>query len=272
MVAKLMAAGAIPVGKTNLDQFVSGLAGTRSPYGACSSVFDERYISGGSSSGSAVAVAAGLVSFALGTDVEGSGSVAAAFNGIVGVKPSRGALSTAATVPVCRSLDCISIFTLNCADAAIVFECARGYDASDCFSCRAGQPRAWSLSRFRFGMPRLEMLHFFGEGSAQAVLEEAAACLGNLGGTRIEIAFETFRDAAQLFQAGPWAAERHGGDSQFFKGACGISSSSCCSIPARGGRDHGRRRVEAFHRLSRDLSGGRQRMGTDRFHVAAHRR
>ena len=106
----MLAAGAIPIGKTNLDQFATGLVGTRSPYGACSSVFDERYISGGSSSGSAVAVATGLVSFALGTDTAGSGRVPAAFNNLVGLKPTRGLLSAAGVVPACRSLDCVSIF------------------------------------------------------------------------------------------------------------------------------------------------------------------
>src|SRR6201999_1967984 len=107
-----------------LDQFATGLVGTRSPYGACSSVFDDRYISGGSSSGSAVAVAAGLVSFALGTDTAGSGRVPAAFNELVGLKPTRGALSTAGVVPACRSLDCVSILTRSCAEAARVFEAA----------------------------------------------------------------------------------------------------------------------------------------------------
>ena len=108
---RLLAAGAILIGKTNLDQFATGLVGTRSPYGACSSLFDERYISGGSSSGSAVAVAKGLSAFALGTDTAGSGRVPAAFNGLVGLKPTRGLLSTAGVVPACRSLDCVSIFT-----------------------------------------------------------------------------------------------------------------------------------------------------------------
>src|ERR1700722_16299872 len=120
VVETRMDAGAVSIGKTNMDQFATGLVGTRSPYGACSSVFDERYISGGSSSGSAVAVAAGLVSFSLGTDTAGSGRVPAAFNGIVGMKPTKGALSTKGVVPACRTLDCVSIFALNCADAGAV--------------------------------------------------------------------------------------------------------------------------------------------------------
>ena len=110
VVQALVDAGAIPIGKTNMDQFATGLVGTRSPHGACSSVFDERYISGGSSSGSAVAVASGLASFALGTDTAGSGRVPAAFNDLVGLKPTRGLLSARGVVPACRTLDCVSIF------------------------------------------------------------------------------------------------------------------------------------------------------------------
>ena len=114
VVERLMDAGAIPIGKTNMDQFATGLVGTRSPHGACSSVFDPRYISGGSSSGSAVAVASGLVSFALGTDTAGSGRVPAAFNNLVGMKPTRGLLSTSGVVPACRTLDCVTILTRTC--------------------------------------------------------------------------------------------------------------------------------------------------------------
>src|SRR5215469_11328632 len=117
VVDKLIEAGAIPIGKTNMDQFATGLVGTRSPFGACSCVFDERYISGGSSSGSAVAVALGLVSFSLGTDTAGSGRVPAACNGLIGLKPTRGVLSTRGVVPACRTLDCISIFAGTCNDA-----------------------------------------------------------------------------------------------------------------------------------------------------------
>ncbi len=127
-VQKLLDAGAILIGKTNMDQFATGLVGTRSPYGACKSVFDSRYVSGGSSSGSAVAVAAGLVSFSLGTDTAGSGRVPAGFNNIVGLKPSRGVVSSTGVVPACRSLDCVSIFALSCSEAARVFASAAGFD------------------------------------------------------------------------------------------------------------------------------------------------
>ena len=130
-VQRLMDAGAILIGKTNLDQFATGLVGTRSPYGACANAFDARTISGGSSSGSAVVVALNLVSFALGTDTAGSGRVPAGFNNIVGLKPTRGSISAAGVVPACRSLDCVSIFACTAEDAWSVYQAARGYDAAD---------------------------------------------------------------------------------------------------------------------------------------------
>src|SRR5207248_2965693 len=129
VVQRLIEAGAIPIGKTNLDQFATGLNGTRSPYGAPSSALSADHISGGSSSGSAVAVAAGLVSFSLGTDTAGSGRVPAQFNNLVGMKPTRGLLSTSGVVPACRSLDCVSIFALCSDDARDVLSVAKGFDA-----------------------------------------------------------------------------------------------------------------------------------------------
>ena len=130
-VARLLAAGAVLLGKTNLDQFATGLVGTRSPYGVPRNPFDARFIPGGSSSGSAVAVAAGLVSFALGTDTAGSGRIPAAFNNVVGLKPTRGLLSTRGIVPACRSLDCVSVFALTAQDAAAVFDVAAFFDPDD---------------------------------------------------------------------------------------------------------------------------------------------
>ena len=215
VIERLIAAGAIPIGKTNLDQFATGLVGTRSPYGACSSVFNDRYISGGSSSGSAVAVAAELVSFALGTDTAGSGRVPAAFNELVGLKPSRGALSTAGVVPACRSLDCVSILTHNCADAARVFETARGFDPKDPWSRTPGQRRAWPQTGFRFGVPAAKWLRFFGDDSAPALFEASAARLEAQGGIRAEFDYEPFNDAAQLLYSGPWVAERLAAIRQF---------------------------------------------------------
>src|SRR5258706_8155339 len=133
-VQRLLDAGAILIGKTNLDQFATGLVGTRSPYGAGKNAFDARYISGGSSSGSALAVALNLVSFSLGTDTAGSGRVPAGFNNIVGLKPTRGSISTAGVVPACRTLDCVSIFALTAGDAWDVYQIARGYDMADAYS------------------------------------------------------------------------------------------------------------------------------------------
>ena len=165
------AAGAIALGKTNLDQFATGLVGVRSPYGVPGNTFDPAYIPGGSSSGSAVAVAAGLVSFSLGTDTAGSGRVPAAFNNLVGLKPTRGLLSARGVVPACRSLDCVSIFGLTAADTAAVLRCARGFDAGDPFSRReAPPPRALprSFAGLRFGVPRDEQLQFFGNSETPA--------------------------------------------------------------------------------------------------------
>jgi len=211
VVQSLVDAGAIPIGKTNLDQFATGLVGTRSPYGACSSVFDERYISGGSSSGSAVAVASGLVSFALGSDTAGSGRGPAAFNNLVGLKPTRGFLSTLGLVPACRTLDCVSIFAKTCHDAHTVFQAARGLDPLDPFS-RVPFPGAeaapWVGGQFRFGVPPREQLEFFGDDEAADLYQKAVETLERLGACKIEIDFAPFRAAAGLLYSGPWVAER----------------------------------------------------------------
>ncbi|MDE3194805.1 MAG: allophanate hydrolase, partial [Acidobacteriota bacterium] len=208
VVERLMAAGALPIGKTNLDQFAAGLVGTRSPYGAPSSVFDNRYISGGSSSGSAVAVAAGLVDFSLGTDTAGSGRVPASFNNLIGVKPTRGALSTSGVVPACRTLDCVSIFTSNDKEARKLLDIARGFDPADPYSRAAGQPKAWPSKGFRFGVPAKEHLKFFGDDSAPALFEAAIAKFASRGGIPIEFDYAPFHAAANLLYSGPWVAER----------------------------------------------------------------
>ncbi len=210
-VRRLRAAGAIVIGKTNLDQFATGLVGVRSPYGAPSSVFHPDYISGGSSSGSAVAVAAGLVSFALGTDTAGSGRVPAAFNNLVGWKPTKGLVSTRGLVPACRSLDCVSVFTLTCADATDVAAVVSGYDATDPYSRPApvGTAAAPALpAAFRFGVPRSTQLEFFGDTAAANLYAAALARLRALGGQPVEIDFTPFAATAALLYAGPWVAER----------------------------------------------------------------
>jgi allophanate hydrolase len=209
-VQRLLDAGAILIGKTNLDQFATGLVGVRSPYGACRNTFDDRYIAGGSSSGSAVAVAAGLVSFSLGTDTAGSGRVPAAFNNIVGLKPTRGLVSAAGIVPACRTLDCVSVFALTCTDACQVLEIIAGHDEADPFSRRA--PLPWRTARmptkFRFGVPH-EDLEYFGNAHYAALYEDAIVRLRQLGGVPVAVDLEPFREAAALLYGGPWVAERY---------------------------------------------------------------
>ena len=212
VVCRLLNAGAVLIGKTNMDQFATGLVGTRSPYGACSSVFDANYISGGSSSGSAVAVAQGLVSFSLGSDTAGSGRVPAAFNQLVGLKPTRGWLSTQGLLPACRTLDCVSIFAETCADAARVFAVTRGLDEADCYSRTPalGQGAApWSAAEeFRFGVPSAVSLEFFGDKDAEACFRNAIVELEKLGGKAVEFDYKPFHRVASLLYKGPWVAER----------------------------------------------------------------
>lgn len=207
VVQRLLEAGAIALGKTNLDQFATGLVGTRSPFGACRNAFDARYVSGGSSSGSAIAVATGLASFSLGTDTAGSGRVPAAFNNLVGLKPSLGLISTRGVVPACRSLDCVSIFALTAADAQAVLAVAQGSDAGDPYSRTAPQAGAVG-THFRFGVPRASELEFCGDREYALLFAQAQERLETLGGERVEIDFRPFLEAARLLYDGPWVAER----------------------------------------------------------------
>ena len=213
VVQKLIDAGAIPVGKTNLDQFATGLVGTRSPYGACHNSFDPAYISGGSSAGSAVTVATGLVSFALGTDTAGSGRVPAAFNNLIGFKPTLGALSCRGVVPACRSLDSVSIFALTADDAQRVYGVARGFDPRDSYSIAPADPRRRAdnlrLEGLRVGVPRASQLSFFGDADYSRLFEETVDQLAALGAAAVEIDFEPFLAAARLLYEGPWVAERY---------------------------------------------------------------
>ena len=208
VVERLCAAGAIAIGKTNMDQFATGLVGTRTPYGVCRNPFDRRYIPGGSSSGSAAAVSAGLVSFALGTDTAGSGRVPAAFTNIVGLKPTCGSVSTRGLLPAVRSLDCVSVFALTCADAASVLQAASGFDAEDAFSRRPKTKVLPDLSRLRVGVPPDGELEFFGNAEAEQRYREAIARWQSLGCTIAPIDFKPFADAAELLYGGPWVAER----------------------------------------------------------------
>ncbi|MCU4675207.1 allophanate hydrolase [Catenovulum sp. 2E275] len=212
VVQKLIEAGAIPIGKTNLDQFATGLVGTRSPYGETPNAFNPDYISGGSSSGSAVALALGAVSFSLGTDTAGSGRVPACFNNLVGVKPSKGLLSTSGVVPACRSLDCVSIFALTATDANTVLQIAAQYDGEDCYSREnplANQKPVLTKAQFSFAVPLAEQLAFFGDDAYQAEFNKAVAQLEALGGEKKVLDFSPMLQAAKLLYEGPWVAERY---------------------------------------------------------------
>ena len=208
VVRRLVEAGAIVVGKTNLDQFATGLVGVRSPYGVPRNPFDASYVPGGSSSGSAVAVSSGLVSFSLGTDTAGSGRVPAGFNNIVGLKPTPGLLSNEGMVPACRSLDCTSIFALSCADA-------------DAVLAVAAEPQATpAIGRtFRFGILGTKDAEFFGDVAYATLYAQSIERLKGLGGTPVEIDYAPFRDAAQLLYNGPWVAERTAAVGAFMEGA-----------------------------------------------------
>jgi allophanate hydrolase len=244
-VARLVAAGAIPIGKTNMDQFATGLTGTRTPYGACASVVDGRYVSGGSSSGSAVAVADGTVPFALATDTAGSGRVPAAFNGIVGLKASLGAIGTRGVVPACRSLDCVSLLTTDVADAARVLDVAVGFDPADPYSRRPADtggaaPQRVAAGRAggaigggtlgsrptdapspagpRIAVPRPDQLTFGGDRGAAAAWERTIAHARLLGWDVVEIDLAPFAEAARLLYEGPWIAERFAAFGSFVAG------------------------------------------------------
>ncbi|HWP07790.1 MAG TPA: allophanate hydrolase [Polyangiaceae bacterium] len=209
-VQRLLDAGAVPVGKTNLDQFATGLVGTRTPYGIPSSAFDERHLSGGSSSGSALAVAHGLVSFSLGTDTAGSGRVPAAYNNLVGLKPTRGLVSTRGVVPACRSLDCVSVFAATVGDAARVLEVMTAPDELDAFS-RPSAARGGAITRL--GVP--ERLEFFGDASYERAFAEAVERVAALGVRVVRFDLEPFLEAARLLYGGPWIAERYAAVGEF---------------------------------------------------------
>jgi allophanate hydrolase len=212
VVRRLTDAGALVVGKANMDQLATGLVGVRSPYGIPRNPFDRRFISGGSSSGSAVAVAAGLASFALGTDTAGSGRVPAAFNNLVGLKPTGGLFSLRGVVPACRSLDCVSIFALTVADACRVAGVVGGLDAADPLSRAAAARFDWTLTAapraFRFAVPRDADLEFFGDAEAQRLYAAAIDRWRALGGTPVAIDVQPFFATARLLYDGPWIAER----------------------------------------------------------------
>jgi len=207
-VARLKAAGAILLGKTNLDQFATGLVGTRSPYGTVPNTFDPKRISGGSSSGSASVVSRGIVPFSLGTDTAGSGRVPAGLNNIVGLKPTRGSVSTRGVVPACRSLDCLSVFALSVEDAAVVHELLRASDPLDAYSREA----VTNLLGYRmpekpcFAVPK-ELL-WFGDAFAAQAFDRALVKLAEMDVEIEFIDFTPMHQMAELLYGGPWVAER----------------------------------------------------------------
>lgn len=204
VVERLIAAGAICIGKTNLDQFATGLNGTRSPYGVPRNAYNLAYVSGGSSSGSSVAVAAGLVPFALGTDTAGSGRVPAGFQHLIGFKPSKGRWSTRGLVPACRTLDCISVFTKNVADARMVDDVIADFDPADPFSkALADLPR----EQKRIGVPRRNQRAWFGDSESEYLYDRALTAFAEQTEI-VEIDISFLQEAAQLLYGGPWVAER----------------------------------------------------------------
>ena len=214
VVQRLLDAGATLVGKTNLDQFACGLNGTRSPYGAVPNAFDARYVSGGSSSGSAYVVATGQVDFALGTDTAGSGRVPAGLNNIVGLKPTKGLLSTRGVLPAAQSVDCVSVFAPTVALALQVLQVARGFDASDPYARPLRLLDAPLPARFRFGVPAA--LEFFGDQLAAAAFDDAIARLEALGGERVAIDYAPLAEAAALLYDSALVAERYAAVRPFF--------------------------------------------------------
>jgi allophanate hydrolase len=208
-VARLRAAGAIPVGKTNLDQFATGLVGVRSPYGVPRNAIDPEIVPGGSSSGSAVAVARGIVSFALGTDTAGSGRVPAALNNIVGLKPSLGALSATGVVPACRTLDTISVFALTVPDAWAAFRAACAFDPVDAYSrVLPAPPLGAQPPVLTIAVPDAASREFFGDTAQAASFDAALLRIQSLGGRLNEIDFTPFYDVARMLYEGAWVAER----------------------------------------------------------------
>ncbi len=220
IVIKLQQMGAVCLGKTNMDQFATGLTGTRSPYGICPSAYNPDYISGGSSSGSAVAVAKGLVNFALGTDSGGSGRIPAGFNGIVGLKPTIGSVSLNGVVPNSRSFDCPSIFAATIDDAAAIFEVIEGYDERDAYSrvrpC-LDDSRDSKDEACCFAIPKRADCQWYGDDASARAFAGAVERLGGLGAKVHEIDFALFREAGTMMLSGPWVAERKAGIRAFFE-------------------------------------------------------
>lgn len=249
-VARLKRAGALIIGKTNLDQFATGLVGMRSPYGMPRNPLRSDLVSGGSSSGSAVAVATGIVPLALGTDTAGSGRVPAALNNIVGLKPSLGLVPTTGVVPACRSLDCVSIFALTASDAFAALHAVAGADERDPFS-RAMNPGVLSPlpPRLRVGVPRSTDKLFFGDRTAEAGFATAEKIAQALGARLVEIDLTPFFETARLLYEGPWVAERTAAVGEFMASHADQMHPTTLQIIAQGTGKSAADSFRGFYRL-----------------------
>ncbi|WP_454690578.1 allophanate hydrolase [Achromobacter aloeverae] len=247
VVQRLLDAGAALAGKTNLDQFACGLNGSRSPYGAVPNSFDARYVSGGSSSGSAYVVAAGECDFALGTDTAGSGRVPAGLNNIVGLKPSKGLISAHGVVPAAQSVDCVSILARTVAVAVRVLETAMGHDARDPYSRGLTLARRPFPAAFRFGVPARP--EFFGDTLARDAFDQAVARLAALGGTPVPVDYAPLAEAAGLLYESALVAERYAAVRDFFDARADAVIEPVRSILAAGKSYDAAQVFQAQHRL-----------------------
>ncbi|ARP80093.1 allophanate hydrolase [Bordetella genomosp. 8] len=214
VVERLLQAGAVLAGKTNLDQFACGLNGTRSPYGAVPNAFDPAYVSGGSSSGSAYVVAAGEMDFALGTDTAGSGRVPAGLNNIVGLKPSRGLIPAHGVFPAAQSVDCVSILARTVATAVKVLEAAAGPDPRDPYSRNLAMRTTPLPARPRVGVPA--QLEFFGDTLSERAWQDAMKQVQDLGGTLVPVDYAPLAEAAAMLYDSALVAERYEAVREFF--------------------------------------------------------
>ncbi len=252
VVETLRAAGGLLIGKTNMDQFATGLVGTRSPYGVCRNVFNSDFISGGSSSGSALAVANRQVSFALGTDTAGSGRVPAALNGLVGLKPTRGVLSNAGVVPGCESLSCVSVLAHTVGDARLIERLAAGYDATDPYSRHTEGLFDGPLDTpdsLTVAVPTVEARQFFGNQEAERLFESVVEDCESLFGAVERIDFSIFEEASDLLYNGPWVAERLTTVGEFIKKHPDDIDLTVRGIIRDGEMYSASDAFEAFHRL-----------------------
>jgi allophanate hydrolase len=248
VVDLLRKAGALLIGKTNMDQFATGLVGTRTPYGICRNVHDPEYISGGSSSGSAVAVAGGLVAFSLGTDTAGSGRVPAAFNNLVGLKPTRGLLSLRGVVPACASLDCVSIFAHTVEEAMQVFEILCRHDHRDPWSRRLPHLPARG-ARIRIGVP--EHAEFYGDTESESLFGNEIDRMRDRGCEIVPVDLEPFLRAARLLYEGAWIAERDHSVGDFIRNHPGNIDATVEGIITGGSRKSAVEAFEGFYELQR---------------------